>query len=418
MERTLNQSIDTILQAKRAGKALSSAQIDRFVAGVVDGSVSRAQAAAWLAFAFTRGLNDHEAVALTRAMTASGTVLSWPRGSRIIDKHSTGGVGDKVSLVLAPLWAELGYRVPMISGRGLGHTGGTLDKLESIPGFRTDLDDAALGRMLDDVGCFMNGQTSALAPADRILYALRNETQTVECIPLIVASILSKKLAEGLDDLVLDVKCGSGAFMKSREDARALAVALCRVGNGAGVRTSATLTDMEQPLGVAVGNGPEVEESIACLQGGGPASLRELTVKLARDPRAAAVLASGAAYERFARMVHGHGGDLSAFSLTGVKEHVLVAPRGGWLARCDALAVGLAVFRLGAGRLRAEDPVDPAVGARVWHRIGDRVEAGEPLLTLLYRDGRLDAARAELNDAFEVADSPVAARPICLEEVE
>ena len=242
--------IDDILRVKRSGGRLTDEQVLGFVNGVVDGSVSRPQAAAWLAFAFTRGLDDGEAIALTRAMTDSGARLSWSGiDGPFIDKHSTGGVGDKVSLILAPLWAELGWKVPMISGRGLGHTGGTLDKLEAIHGYRTDLDDPSLRRCLVDIGCFISGQTAALAPADRILYALRNETQTVECIPLIVASILSKKLAEGLDRLVLDVKVGSGAFMKTLDDARALARALVRVGNGAGVSTRAVLTDMMMPFG-------------------------------------------------------------------------------------------------------------------------------------------------------------------------
>ncbi|HNH49279.1 MAG TPA: thymidine phosphorylase, partial [Myxococcota bacterium] len=288
--------IDEILRARRAKQPLSDSQIQTFVNGVVDGSVSRPQAAAFLAFTFLNGMTDAEAVALTRAMTDSGERLSWDFDGPFVDKHSTGGVGDKVSLVLAPLWAELGLKVPMISGRGLGHTGGTLDKLESIPGFRTDLDEDALRRTLREVGCFMNGQTTSLAPSDRILYALRNETQTVECIPLIVGSILSKKLAEGLDRLVLDVKVGSGAFMQTEEDALALARALVRVGNGAGVHTRALLTDMEQPLGELCGNALEVIEAVECLKGGGPPDLRALTIALAGHPDAAKVLDSGAAY--------------------------------------------------------------------------------------------------------------------------
>lgn len=232
--------IDTILTARRDGVRLSDAQIHAFVQGVVAGSVTRAQAAAFLAFTATRGMQDDETAALTRAMAGSGDRLSWPGlTGPFVDKHSTGGVGDKVSLVLAPLWAELGARVPMISGRGLEHTGGTLDKLEAIPGFRTDLGVGALRRTLADVGCFISGQTGELAPADRVLYALRNETCTVPSIPLITASILSKKLAEGLDRLVLDVKWGSGAFMKTEADARALADSLVRVGCAAGVETTA-----------------------------------------------------------------------------------------------------------------------------------------------------------------------------------
>jgi thymidine phosphorylase len=399
--------IDDILRAKRAGERLSDAAILAFVTGVLDGSVSRPQAAAWLAFAFVRGLDDGEAIALTRAMTDTGDKLDWSGiDGPFVDKHSTGGVGDKVSLVLAPLWAELGWKVPMISGRGLGHTGGTLDKLEAIPGYRTDLDTAALRRALLDAGCFINGQTATLAPADRILYALRNETQTVECIPLIVASILSKKLAEGLDRLVLDVKVGTGAFMKTPAEARRLAEALVRVGNGAGVETRAFLTDMEQPLGQACGNALEVHESIACLKGGGPEDLRALTVALSGHPDAAAVLASGRAYERFERMVAAHGGDLRALadSHADVQVEEICATRPGVLTRCDAWDVGRAAFVLGAGRLRAEDTVHPGVGVTVLHKIGEAVEEGQPL-ALLHHAGRgVEHARAQLSAAFVVGD--------------
>ncbi len=400
--------IDDILRAKRAGERLDDAAILSFVTGVLDGSVSRPQAAAWLAFAFVRGLDDGEAIALTRAMTDTGDKLEWTGlDGPFVDKHSTGGVGDKVSLVLAPLWAELGWKVPMISGRGLGHTGGTLDKLEAIPGYRTDLDDAALRRALVDVGCFINGQTAALAPADRILYALRNETQTVECIPLIVASILSKKLAEGLDRLVLDVKVGTGAFMKTEADARRLAEALVRVGNGAGVATTAYLTDMQQPLGQACGNALEVREAIACLQGGGPEDLRALTVTLAGHPDAAAVLASGRAYARFERMVAAHGGDLGTLDRAdaGVEVEEVRASRPGVLARCDAWDIGRAAFVLGAGRLRAEDAVHPGVGITVLRKVGEPVEEGQPLARLHHVGRGLEHARAQLASAFVVADS-------------
>ena len=410
--------IDEILRARRAKQPLSDRQIQAFVAGVVDGSVSRPQAAAFLAFTFLNGMTDSEAVALTRAMTDSGERLSWDFDGPFVDKHSTGGVGDKVSLVLAPLWAELGYKVPMISGRGLGHTGGTLDKLEAIPGFRTDLDEDALRRTLREVGCFMNGQTASLAPADRILYALRNETQTVECIPLIVGSILSKKLAEGLDRLVLDVKVGSGAFMRTEAEALALARALVRVGNGAGVHTRALLTDMEQPLGELCGNALEVIEAVACLKGEGPADLRALTIALAGHPDAEKVLDSGAAYERFCRMCRAHGGRLEELELQGVQPLVIPAPRDGFLHRCDARRIGVAVFRLGAGRLRAEDPVHPMVGAQVHKKVGDPVEEGEPLITLYHAEQGLPAALAELAEAFWVEHTPAAPRPLVLRTVE
>jgi pyrimidine-nucleoside phosphorylase len=402
--------IDEILRAKRAGRALSDGEIRAFIGGVLDGTVSRPQAAAWLAFSFLQGLDDAEAISLTRAMTESGDRLSWAGiDGPFVDKHSTGGVGDKVSLVLAPLWAELGLKVPMISGRGLGHTGGTLDKLEAIPGYRTDLSEDALRSTLRDVGCFINGQTAALAPADRILYALRNETQTVECIPLIVASILSKKLAEGLDRLVLDVKVGSGAFMKTDDDARQLAEAMVRVGNGAGVATRALLTDMEQPLGQACGNALEVRESIACLQGGGPADLRDLTIALAGHPDAAAVLASGRAYERFERMVKAHGGDLAALAQhEAVQIEEVRAGEPGVLTRCDAWEIGRAAFVLGAGRLRAEDPVHPGVGVTVLRKVGEPVEKGQPLALLHHVGRELDRARAHLAAAFGVGEHAAA----------
>jgi pyrimidine-nucleoside phosphorylase len=411
--------VEDLLRGMRSQKVQDEASIRAFVAGVVDGTISRPQAAAWLAWAFARTLSDGEAVALTRAMTESGAMMSWPDGSLLVDKHSTGGVGDKVSLVLAPLWAELGLRVPMISGRGLGHTGGTLDKLEAIPGFRTDLPGPRLGEMLAEHGCFLNGQTAELAPADRILYALRNETQTVESIPLIVASILSKKIAEGSQRLVLDVKCGSGAFMRAFDDAHALASALVRVAEGAGVRCSALITEMGRPLGEAVGNAVEVEEAVACLKGGGPADLREITLELAGHPGAAAVLDSGRAYERFCRIVAGHGGDVASLEDPkklrdgGADELVIEAPRAGYLQQVDAWGVGRAAFVLGAGRRRAEDPVDFGVGLWVWGRPGQRVEAGQPLVRVLHRGGRaLEEARAFLDEALVIGDEPAEVPPL------
>ncbi len=415
---------DDILYGMRTGEAQPAAAIEAFVAGVVDGSVSRPQAAAWLAWAFQRGLSDAETVALTRAMTHTGHVMSWPDGPELVDKHSTGGVGDKVSLVLAPLWAELGLRVPMVSGRGLGHTGGTLDKLEAIPGFRTDLDDEELGEVLSTVGAFISGQTASLAPADRVLYALRNETCTVESIPLIVGSILSKKLAEGVSRLVLDVKTGSGAFMKTPEASRELAEALVRVARGAGVDCSAHITAMDRPLGVAVGNALEVREAAACLKGEGPADLAELVVTLAGHPRAAEVLAGGAAYPRFLAMVEAQGGDPRAVDggaldgEAGVAEEVVVAGRDGVVERVDAGGVGRAAFVLGAGRRRAEDAVDMGVGARVHVNPGDVVAKGQPLVTLVHRDGHaLEEALVFVGNGVVVGDGPCDALPLIVGSV-
>lgn len=413
---------DELLYAMRAGAPQSDAQIEAFVAGVVDGSVSRPQAAAWLAWAFQRTLTDGETIALTRAMTRSGDVLSWPEGpglGALVDKHSTGGVGDKVSLVLAPLWAELGLRVPMVSGRGLGHTGGTLDKLEAIPGYRTDLDEGALRRVLGDVGCFISGQTGSLAPADRVLYGLRNETCTVESVPLIVGSILSKKLAAGVRRLVLDVKCGSGAFMRTEADAVGLAEALVRVAVGSGVACTALVTRMSCPLGRAVGNALEVREALDTLEGGGPDDLRALTLALADHPRAAEVLASGAAAERFRRMVRAQGGDPDAPLLGGgTAVHEVRADRAGFVTAVDAGGVGRAAYALGAGRQRAEDPVDFGVGVVLAVAPGDPVRAGDPLAAVHHRDGRaLDLALAELDGAIQVGDAAPAAVPLVLRRI-
>ncbi|MCB9677847.1 MAG: thymidine phosphorylase [Alphaproteobacteria bacterium] len=408
-----------ILRSMRADEVQSEAAIQAFVRGVVDGSISRPQAAAWLVHAFRRGLTDVETIALTRAMTDSGTRLVWPEGTPLVDKHSTGGVGDKVSLVLAPLWAELGWRVPMISGRGLGHTGGTLDKLEAIPGFRTDLDEAELGEILDDVGCFISGQTGEVAPADKVLYALRNETCTVESIPLIVGSILSKKLAEGVDRLVLDVKTGSGAFMQTEAESFALAEALVRVAQGAGLVCSALITAMDRPLGCAVGNAVEVQEAVACLQGEGPEDLRTIVLQLTNHPKATEVLLSGRAFERFARMVDAQGGDARAledFSLlrgSGVGEAVCLAEREGFVQKVDARDIGVAAFELGAGRQRAEDPVDHGVGMWVHVEPGQRVSEGQPIATLLHRDGKnLDLAFRLVHRAIEIGDASVWATPL------
>lgn len=408
--------IEDILLSMRSFRVQSPEAIQAFIDGVVNGTVSRPQAAAWLAWAFARGLSDDETLALTRAMTHSGDVMRWPDGPTLIDKHSTGGVGDKVSLILAPLWAELGLRVPMISGRGLGHTGGTLDKLEAIPGYRTDLSEQELGRTLADVGCFISGQTTDLAPADRVLYALRNEVQCVESIPLIVGSILSKKLAEGVQHLVLDVKTGSGAFMARFEDAERLARAMVRVVTGYGVRCQAMITAMERPLGEAVGNAVEVEESIDCLKGGGPADLRELTLRLAQHPRAAEVLDSGAAYERFERMVAAQGGDVRALQGglhgAGTRSIEVLAPRAGVVRRVDAHGIGRAAFVLGAGRRRAEDPVDFGVGMRVWARSGATVAEGEPLARVYVRDQAVDEAIAMTLAAIEIGDEPAEVPPL------
>ena len=357
---------------------------------------------------YHRGLSDTATTALTAAITQSGDCLIWPDDGRpVVDKHSTGGVGDKVSLVLAPLWAELGWRVPMISGRGLEHTGGTLDKLESIPGFRVDHDIDRLQAILAEVGCFISGQTTELAPADRFLYALRDETHTVASVPLITSSILGKKLAEGLDRLVLDVKYGTGAFLKTRASAEALAQTMERVAGEMGTPTRAVLSPMSQPLGEAVGNAIEVEEARACLQGGGPSDLRELVVSLTDHPEAATVLASGRAWDRFCRMVVAQGGnpDAALHGLDAVRTEVVAAPRSGVVSSVDALCVGRAAFRLGAGRERAGDRVHPGVGVRVHVKVGDQVTVGQPVYTVLHVERGLDECRHLLRQGLGVDEA-------------
>ena len=415
--------IDELLYSVRAGQQQSVQAIEAFVAGVVSGGISQAQAGAWLAWVFSRGLSDEETMVLTRSMTESGKMFDWGAGPTVMDKHSTGGVGDKVSLVLAPLWAELGYRVPMVSGRGLGHTGGTLDKLESIPGYRCDLTENEMKALLGEVGCFITGQTAELAPADRVLYALRNETCTVESIPLIVASILSKKLAEGLERLVLDVKTGSGAFMKERSQARELAKALVNVASLSGVSCRAVLTDMSTPLGCSIGNGCEVKEAVECLQGGGPADLREVTLALAADERAAAVLDSGRAYERFARMVKGQGGDVGALERgvyrdPGADCYEVKASRSGVVVQLEALGLGRACFVLGAGRRRASDAVDFGVGLKLNAKRGARVEQGQPLVTVFHRDGHgLESCLKHIEQSIDLRDEAMDVLPLVLEEI-
>ncbi len=392
------------LEERREGREQDPPAIEGFVQAALSGAATRAQIGAWLAFVALRGMTPAETVALTRAMADSGDRLRWDGvPGPFWDKHSTGGIGDKVSLVLAPLWAALGIRVPMISGRGLGITGGTLDKLESVPGFDVALDEARMREVLAGPGCFIAGPTARLAPADGLLYALRDETQTVPSVPLITASILSKKLAEGIERLVLDVKFGSGAFMRSEAAARELADSLVAVGCGAGLETEAILTPMHEPLGEAVGNALEVEEAVAALQGGGPADLTDLTVRLSGcGERARRALRDGSAYDRWQRMVRAQGGDPAApyRGLADTRRWEFRAARDGMLARCDAGEIGRAVFALGAGRERAGEPVHPGVGARILAKSGARVRRGDVLAVLYHAERGLDAARAHLASAF------------------
>jgi pyrimidine-nucleoside phosphorylase len=423
-------SLDT-LRKKRDGGRLDEAEIRGFIAGVTDGSIPDYQVSAMLMAVFLRGLDAGELAVWADAMVRSGEVLDLGRiGRPKVDKHSTGGVGDKISLCLAPAVAACGVAVPMISGRGLGHTGGTLDKLEAIPGFRVDLDIEQFIDRVDRIGVCLIGQTERLAPADRRLYALRDVTATVESIPLIASSIMSKKLAEGIDALVLDCKVGTGAFMKRLDDARALAQAIRVIGQAAGKRVSVMLTAMDAPIGTAVGNANEVLEAIEVLRGRGPADTRELTVRLGAEmlyvagaasseaegiARVEQALDSGAGLEVFRRVVEAQGGDARVVDdPAGIlpqapATHEITAERTGYVAAIDALAVGKAASALGAGRQRTDDRIDPAVGVDMIARVGDAVSPGQVLARMPHRDRGLERATALMRAAFTIDDKPVRA---------
>jgi len=428
------RAVDVIMK-KRDGGALSREEIRFFVAGVTDGTLPEYQASALLMAILLRGMTAQETAWLTDAMVHSGVRVNLTDipGTKV-DKHSTGGVGDKTSLILAPLAAARGVPVPMMSGRGLGHTGGTLDKLEAIPGFRVNLSLDEMKTALQRTGCAMIGQTAQIAPADKKLYALRDVTGTVESIPLISASIMSKKIAEGIDALVLDVKTGSGAFMKTEADSRKLAESLVSIGNASGVKTEAVITAMDTPLGLAVGNALEVVECIDVLKGRGPADLIEVSVELtarmlvlggvagdvaAGRQQARDTIASGAGLDRFRAIVEAQGGDARVIDdesrLPHVAErHVVTATRSGVLTRLDAELVGRASVALGAGRDRVEDPVDFAVGIMIKAKPGDELRAGDAVLELHYRDRRrLEAALSLAAPAITIGDErPPAARLI------
>jgi len=427
------------VRRKRDGGAHSAAEIEAFIQGFVREKVTDYQASAWLMAAFLNGLSDAETLALTRAMLRSGKVLGL-RSVRApkIDKHSTGGVGDKVSLCLAPLVAACGVAVPMISGRGLGHTGGTLDKLEAIAGFRIDLDAKRFERTVRDVGTCMIGQTGELAPADRRLYALRDVTATVESIPLIVASILSKKLAEGIDGLVLDVKCGDGAFMKDLKSARALARALVSVGKAAGKRVSALITDMSAPIGRCIGNALETGEAIEVLRNAGPPDTRALTLALgaemlqlgkrARTERAALslleqALENGAGLDVLRRMVKAQGGDARVIDdparLPQAKLQLdVLAPKAGYVAAIDAYSLGMLAIELGAGRTRADQLIDYSAGFELQAVVGQKVTKGAPLITIHASNRRLvDSVRDRVGASFSLDSRPPKAARLVLERM-
>ncbi len=402
-----------VIAAKRDGHRLSTAQINWVIDAYTRGTVADEQMAALAMAIFINDMEPEEIADWTQAMIASGQRMDFSSLSRpTSDKHSTGGVGDKITLPLAPLVAVFDVAVPQLSGRGLGHTGGTLDKLESIPGWRADLDNAEILRQLEEVGAVICAAGSGLAPADRKLYALRDTTSTVECIPLIASSIMSKKIAEGTAGLVLDVKVGSGAFMKDLDTARRLARTMVDLGTGAGVRTSALLTDMSTPLGLTVGNALEVRESLEVLAGGGPADVVDLTVALAEemlrlagrsDVDVRAALADGRAMDVWKKMIRAQHGDPDAPLPRAEHTEVVTAPATGVLSHLDALAVGVASWRLGAGRARKEDPVQSVAGIELHSKPGDTVTAGQPLLTLhTATPERFPRAVDALEDAVEI----------------
>ncbi len=408
----MHDAVEVII-AKRDGAELSDSQIDWVVSAYTKGEVADEQMSALAMAILLNGMNRREIARWTAAMIASGERLDFADLSRpTADKHSTGGVGDKITLPLAPLVASCGVAVPQLSGRGLGHSGGTLDKLESIPGWRADLSNAAMFDQLESVGAVVCAAGAELAPADKKLYALRDVTGTVEAIPLIASSIMSKKIAEGTGSLVLDVKVGTGAFMKDVDAARELASTMVELGRDAGVHTVALLTDMSTPLGLTAGNAVEVAESVEVLAGGGPADVVELTLALAREMLAGAGLADvdpaerladGSAMDVWRSMVSAQGGDPDAALPEARESHVVSAPMSGVVSRLDALAVGMAAWRLGAGRARKEDPVQAGAGV-VWHaRPGDRVTEGSPLFTLLTDDeSRFERALESLDGGYDV----------------
>lgn len=421
-----------IIARKRDGEVLTAAEISSLIGGYVRGEVPDYQMSALAMAIFFRGMNAAETSQLTEQMLRSGETLRWssPVPAKV-DKHSTGGIGDKTSLILAPLLACCGLQVPMLSGRGLGATGGTLDKLESIPGFRTNLSLAEIREVTERVGCVITGTTPEIVPADRKLYALRDVTATVESIPLITASIMSKKLAEGLSALVLDVKWGSGAFMKERDQARKLAQSMVDVGNRMDVRTVALLTDMNQPLGRTAGNAVEVNESLDVLRGLGPPDLRDLTLALGaellvladmestRDAATARLVRlhdKGTALDKFREMVSAQGGDLDApREIAPASE--FTSPRSGFVTAIDTAQLGWSIIELGGGRKQMSDPIDHSVGLEMLVRFGDEVSRGQPLVRIFAPPTKAAAIHPKLESAFTFADEPQPMPPLIVERI-
>ncbi len=422
-------AVELIMQKREKGE-LSTAEINWLIANYTTGVVADEQMSAMAMAILLNGMSRREIKDLTMAMIASGETLNYAGlAAPTSDKHSTGGVGDKITLPLAPLVAAFGVAVPQLSGRGLGHTGGTLDKLESIKGWRASLSNDEFHKQLADVGAVICAAGAGLAPADKKLYALRDVTGTVEAIPLIASSIMSKKIAEGTSSLVLDVKVGSGAFMKNIDRARELARVMVQLGLDAGVNTSALLTDMSTPLGLEIGNALEVKESVEVLAGGGPADVVELTVELARemlrlagktDVDVAAALKDGRAMDKWRQMISAQGGDPDAELPTASEHHVVVAPSDGVLTQLDALQVGTASWRLGAGRARKEDPIQFGAGITLHAQLGSAVKAGQPLMTLHTDEAeRFERAMEALEGSFKIeAAATPAPRKILLDRID
>ena len=427
-----------LIKKKRDRQELSSDEIRWLIQGYTSGEVADYQMAAFAMAVYFNSMTADELATFTDAMLRSGEVVDLSdSGLPRVDKHSTGGVGDKISLPLAPAVAACGVAVPMVSGRGLGHTGGTLDKLESIPGFRVDLDTETYKRLVREQHCCLIGQTAQVAPADKKLYALRDVTATVDCIPVIASSIMSKKLAEGIDGLVLDVKTGSGAFMKRKEDAVTLAQTMVEIGARMNKRMVARLTNMDQPLGRMVGNALEVQESLDVLEGGGPDDIRALTVELGAEmlvlgdaadsveagrEKIRVALDDGSALKKFGDIIEAQYGDRSVIddrsklpAARGKKE--VLSLHDGVVGAVDAESVGIASMLLGGGRERSDDKVDPRVGVEVCVRIGDRVSRGQPLCVLHTEDRGIDAAHARILEAFTLVDNAVEAPALFLERI-
>ena len=421
-------NVAQLIAKKRDGRELSPAEIDGLIEGYARETIPDYQMAAWAMAVFCRGMTPDETVCLTQSMLNTGRPLAWDKGRLKVDKHSTGGIGDKTSISMAPILADCGLDVPMISGRGLGATGGTLDKLESIAGFRTNLDSNEIRALIDSVGCVITGASGEIAPADKRLYALRDVTATVPSIPLITASILSKKLSEGLDCLVLDVKWGTGAFMKTLAEAKELARSLVGVATQMGVKTKALITDMNRPLGRMIGNGLEIDESIDILKGCGPADATELTTRLCAelllmaggaDTMSSAMaridesIQSGRALQRLNEMVRAQGGDLNSPRPRAADE-TFVADRDGYLVMNDCEALGLAVIEMGGGRKKIGDAIDYNVGIEMLSTPGQPVRRGDPIVRV-YSNKGLTPIKGMLQSAMSVRDEPFELTPLVVE---